>query len=376
MSSPKQEDAARRRARLSFRLFYPILAGATLRDRLLACLGALVAIALTGMLCGVLFGEGAHLPLIVAPMGASAVLLFAVPASPLAQPWSIVGGNTISAIMGVLSASLINDPIIATGVGVSLAIAAMSFTRCLHPPGGAAALTAVLGGPVVASWGMLFPFVPVALNSCLLVGVGLLFHRLSRHNYPHVVPQPANVHRTSDPAPAQRAGFREEDIDAALAKLNETFDIDRADLGRVLRQVELEAVSRANGDIRCADIMSRDVIAIDIDATVEQARWLLLNHNVRTLPVRGADRSLVGSVGLRELALASGSLERRISEATTARSDDVAFGLLPVLTDGRTHAVVIVDDERRILGLITQTDLLNAVARALPREQRLATAAA
>lgn len=376
MSSPKQEDAARRRARLSFRLFYPILAGATLRDRLLACLGALVAIALTGMLCGVLFGEGAHLPLIVAPMGASAVLLFAVPASPLAQPWSIVGGNTISAIMGVLSASLINDPIIATGVGVSLAIAAMSFTRCLHPPGGAAALTAVLGGPVVASWGMLFPFVPVALNSCLLVGVGLLFHRLSRHNYPHVVPQPANVHRTSDPAPAQRAGFREEDIDAALAKLNETFDIDRADLGRVLRQVELEAVSRANGDIRCADIMLRDVIAIDIDATVEQARWLLLNHNVRTLPVRGADRSLVGSVGLRELALASGSLERRISEATTARSDDVAFGLLPVLTDGRTHAVVIVDDERRILGLITQTDLLNAVARALPREQRLATAAA
>lgn len=200
MSSSKQESAAQRRGRLSLRLFYPILAGATLRDRLLACLGALVAIALTGMLCGVLFGEGAHLPLIVAPMGASAVLLFAVPASPLAQPWSIIGGNTISAMMGVLSASLIDDPIIATGVGVSLAIAAMSFTRCLHPPGGAAALTAVLGGPVVASWGMLFPFVPVALNSCLLVGVGLLFHKLSRHNYPHVVAPPASASDFGSPA--------------------------------------------------------------------------------------------------------------------------------------------------------------------------------
>ncbi|MGO8048351.1 HPP family protein, partial [Rhizobium johnstonii] len=77
------------------------------------------------------------LPLIVAPMGASAVLLFAVPASPLAQPWSIIGGNTISALMGIISAYFIRYPIIATGVGVSLAIVAMSFTRCLHPPGGA-----------------------------------------------------------------------------------------------------------------------------------------------------------------------------------------------------------------------------------------------
>src|SRR5690349_13220636 len=135
-----------RRSSIS-RLFHPILAGATLRDRLLACLGALVSIALTGLLCGALFGEGSHLPLIVAPMGASAVLLFAVPASPLAQPWSIIGGNTISAIMGYLVAQFIADPIVAAGAAVALAIAVMSFTRCLHPPGRAAALTAALGGP-------------------------------------------------------------------------------------------------------------------------------------------------------------------------------------------------------------------------------------
>lgn len=368
-------DETSRRSFLS-RLFHPILAGATLRDRLLACLGALVSIALTGLLCGALFGEGSHLPLIVAPMGASAVLLFAVPASPLAQPWSIIGGNTISAIMGVAAASLIRDPIIATGVGVSLAIAAMSFTRCLHPPGGAAALTAVLGGPVVASWGMLFPFVPVALNSCLLVALGLVFHKLSRHNYPHVVAAPVNTHLTADRPPTERVGFQEEDLDAALAKFNETFDIDRADLARLLRQVEFEAVARSNAEIRCADIMSRDVIAIDADATVEQARWLLLNHNIRTLPVRDEAGKLIGTVGLRELALASGSLERRVSPAVTAHADDVAMGLLPDLTDGRTHAVIIVDKERRIRGLISQTDLLSAVARALPKGGKRADAAA
>ncbi len=363
---PSNPNEAPRRGPLS-RWFHPILAGATLPDRLLACVGALVAIALTGLLCGTLFGEGSHLPLIVAPMGASAVLLFAVPASPLAQPWSIIGGNTISAIMGVIAASLIHDPIIATGVGVSLAIAAMSFTRCLHPPGGAAALTAVLGGPVVASWGMLFPFVPVALNSCLLVVIGLLFHKLSRHNYPHVAAPPANTHLTADPPPGQRVGFRDEDIDAALAGFNETFDIERADLARILRQVELEAIARSNAEIRCADIMSRDVVAVDADATVEQARWLLLNHNVRTLPVRDENRRLVGTVGLRELAVASGPVAPLVSEAMTARAGDVALGLLSVLTNGRAHAVIIVDDDRRILGLISQTDLLSAVARVLPK---------
>ncbi|MGO7623898.1 HPP family protein, partial [Rhizobium ruizarguesonis] len=93
-----------------------------------------------------MFGQGPHLPLIVAPMGASAVLLFAVPARPLAQPWSIIGGHTISALMGIIAAYFMRDSIIATGVGVSLAIGAMSFARCLQPPGVAAALTAEHGG--------------------------------------------------------------------------------------------------------------------------------------------------------------------------------------------------------------------------------------
>jgi CBS domain-containing membrane protein len=365
MTSPSKPTTPK--SSFSSRLFHPILAGANLRDRLLACLGALVAIALTGMLCGFLFGEGQHLPLIVAPMGASAVLLFAVPASPLARPWSIVGGNTISALMGVVAASLIKDPVLATGVGVSLAIAAMSFTRCLHPPGGAAALTAVLGGPAVASWGVLFPFVPVALNSLLLVAVGLLFHKLSRHNYPHVIVAASNTHLTADPPSSTRTGFSEDDIDAALASLNETFDIDRADLGRLLRRVEFEAVARSNAEIRCADIMSRDVVAIDSDATVEQARWLLLNHNVRILPVRGSERRLIGTVGLRELALASGSLDAQLTDALTACAGDRAFDLLPLLTNGSTHAVIIVDADDQIQGLISQTDLLNAVSRALPK---------
>ncbi|MBB4216425.1 CBS domain-containing membrane protein [Rhizobium sp. BK212] len=362
--SPKVGPSRFRR----FRLFSPILAGATLRERLIACLGALLAIGLTGVISGYLFGQGPHLPLIVAPMGASAVLLFAVPASPLAQPWSIIGGNTISALMGIVAAYFIRDPIIATGVGVSLAIGAMSFTRCLHPPGGAAALTAVLGGPVVAGWGFLFPFVPVALNSCILVGLGLLFHKLSKRNYPHVVLKAENTHQTIDLPSAARVGFREEDVDAALEALDETFDIDRADLGRLLQQVELQAAIRSNGKISCADIMSRDVIAIGETSEPDAARHLLLKHNIRTLPVKDPEGRLIGTVGLRELSGSTETIAHAISRPAVARPSDAALSLLPVLTDGRTHAVIVVDDDYRILGLISQTDLLSAVARLLPND--------
>ncbi|RWO17995.1 HPP family protein [Mesorhizobium sp.] len=348
---------------MGFRLFVPILAGATLRERLLACIGATIGIALTGVISGLAMGGGPHVALLVAPMGASAVLLFAVPSSPLAQPWSIIGGNSISALVGVTVALFVHDPVIASGLAVALAIAAMSFTRSLHPPGGAAALTAVLGGPAVLSFGFLFPLVPVALNSTILVALGLVFHRLSRRCYPHVHALAASSHGTGDPPPAKRVGFRPEDVDAALAALDETFDIGRDDLERLLRQVELQAMVRSHRPLLCRDIMSRDVISVPENATADEARKQLLDHNIRTLPVVDAEAKLVGAVGLRELTQTTETVKGVMSKAGTASPETPAMSLLPVLTDGRSHAVVIVDAERRILGLVTQTDLLAAAAR-------------
>ena len=165
------------------------------------------ASAATAAISGFLLGHGILAPLIVAPMGASAVLLFAVPASPLAQPWPIIGGNTLSALVGVTTARLVHDPVLAAGLAVGLAILIMSFTRCLHPPGGAAALTAVVGGPAVAASGFLFPFAPVALNAIVLVALGWAVHRLSRRSYPHVpVPAPVRTQGTSDPPAAMKSG--------------------------------------------------------------------------------------------------------------------------------------------------------------------------
>ncbi|WP_292227424.1 HPP family protein [Brevundimonas sp.] len=213
------------------RLFRPILAGATLRDRAAACLGALFGIGLTGLVSRWVLGadHAAH-ALLIASMGASAVLVFAVPASPLAQPWPVIGGNAISGLIGVIVAHTIHDPMIGGAVAVSLAIGVMSLFGCLHPPGGGTALTPVLAGPA-AAW--LFPLAPAALNAVLLVGAAWLFHRFSGHAYPH---RPEKV------APGALA-ISEADIDAALSEMHEALDVSREDL----RAVAVLAAQHAAG---------------------------------------------------------------------------------------------------------------------------------
>ena len=222
------------------RLFHPILAGANLRERVIACLGAAAGLALTVAICALVPVATRDLPMIVAPLGASAVLVFAVPASPLAQPWSVVGGNTLSALVGVAVYRAIPDVALAGGIAVGAAILVMSLARCLHPPGGAAALTAVIGGPAIHAAGYSFALLPVALNSLALAALGIAFHRLSGHSYPHRPP-------ISAPAIAQEqaaAGLAPEDVDAALADMHESFDISREDLDLLLARAEMHAMAR------------------------------------------------------------------------------------------------------------------------------------
>lgn len=218
------------------RFFVPVLAGGTLPDRLFACVGAVFGIALTGAISVWFLGDGGALPLLVAPMGAAAVLVFAVPASPLAQPWSVVGGNIVSAVVGVTAVRFVPAPHLAAGVAVGGAILAMSLLRCLHPPGGAAALTAVVGGPTVLAAGYDFALVPVGLNAVLLMLTGVAFHRLSGHSYPHRPVPVARVPADGVPHP--------EDLDRALEDLGETLDVTREDLDLLFLRMEHHASAR------------------------------------------------------------------------------------------------------------------------------------
>jgi CBS domain-containing membrane protein len=219
----------------------------------------------------------------------------------------------------------------------------------------------------VTSAGFLFPFVPVGLNSLLLVALGLLFHKVSRHTYPHLASAPPpNMHGTADISPELRAGFKPEDISKALEVLKESFDISPEDLDSLLRQVELQALLRTHGNVACEDIMSRDVVTVGVWDKVELAQTRLLKHNVRTLPVIDRQGHLVGTIGLREILDKAGDMSVRMSPASTASAQTPAIAMLPTLTDGRTHAVIVIDNDRTIAGLITQTDLLAAIAKLIP----------
>ncbi|WP_346775545.1 HPP family protein [Sphingomonas sp. G-3-2-10] len=218
------------------RIFTPLLPGAHWRDRMVAVAGSLTGIALTAWIGSFLAGSPQSALLLVAPMGASAVLLYAVPSSPLAQPWPIVGGSVVSALTGVATAHWLGHGVLAAGVGVSVAILAMSVLRCLHPPGGACGLLAVLGGPDILAHGYAYALIPVGLNAITLVAMGIAFHRISGHSYPH---RPVKAAPTPEAAKLLAA-----DIDAAIEEMGETFDISREDLEALLASAERHAEAR------------------------------------------------------------------------------------------------------------------------------------
>jgi CBS domain-containing membrane protein len=251
---------------------------------------------------------------------------------------------------------------VACGIGVGLAIGVMSVTRSLHPPGGAAALTGVLGGSLVDSAGWWFPLAPVALDAVLLVAVGWAFHRLSGHPYPHR--QPAEM-PTRDPLPTARVGVRDEDLDAVLAGIGETFDIDREDLRLLLTELELQVLARRHPELTCGEIMSRDIISVPRHADPSAARRLLLDSGVRLLPVLDDEDRPVGGVGLRELARRGGTVEDLMTPPLLVTPRSPAVKLTGPLTDGHRHAAMVVDPDSGVLrGLVTQADLLAALAAA------------
>jgi len=200
--------------------------------------GAFAGILLTGAICHALTGHIAFSPWLIAPMGASAVLIFVLPASPLAQPWAVLGSHAIAVVTSMICAKLMADPVIATALSVGIAIALMSAARCLHPPAGGTAALATLGGPAIAAQGWAFILAPVTLNAVLLVACGLIWHRLTGTSWPHhAAPVPA--------VPAWTGHIEDEDLDAILEEWDDVLDVSREDLLAVLHAVERRVRDRA-----------------------------------------------------------------------------------------------------------------------------------
>lgn len=361
-----------------FASFVPHPIAVSWRERLRSCFGALLGIAATGASMHWLLGPQAQIPFLIAPMGASAVLLFGVPASPLAQPWSFIGGNLVAATLGVLSAIWIDDPIAAAALGLSASICVMFALRCIHPPSGAVALTAVLGGPSIHALGLRFVVEPVALQSFVLLASAIVYHTLTGHRYPHVS-QPA---MQSSPGVS---GVTRADIEALIRERGELIDVASDDLESLVREAQLLAYARSFNELKCSDIMSHDALSVSSDTTAAAAWGLLERHRIKALPVVDETRRVVGIVtrtdfvgrtafglrgprGRRLLPWRDASETRRVDDLMTPNvrtvdADQSVAQLIPVFAHYGHHHIPVVDDRRRLVGMLTQSDLIGGLHR-------------
>lgn len=142
-------------------------------------LGSVTGIGLCGFVSS-LFFEIYDMTLIIGSFGASAVLVYAAIKSPLAQPRNLIGGHIISAFVGVFCFKTFGPiPWLAGSLAVSFAIAAMLATKTLHPPGGATALIAVIGSPVIHNLGYFYAIVPVGLGALVLLIIALFVNNMA-----------------------------------------------------------------------------------------------------------------------------------------------------------------------------------------------------
>jgi CBS domain-containing membrane protein len=213
------------------------------REKLISGLGGFIGILLI-LIITRQFVEAGDAGLIVASLGASAVLLFAVPHGPLSQPWALGCGHLVSALIGVSCYLLIPDLFIAAAAAVGLAITAMYYLRCIHPPGGATALTAVVAGSGVHSLGYQYLVTPVLINVAVIFAVAIVFNYLFPwRRYPMaMMPHSRKAARRDK---AVKEVLSREDLEYAMQQMNLYVDVSHEDL----EQIYQLARNRINGQL-------------------------------------------------------------------------------------------------------------------------------
>src|SRR5574343_771786 len=208
-------------------------------EQLTAAIGGLLGVLIVWQCCHLLLGPAAT-PLIVPSLGASAVLVFAVPHSPLTQPWAVFGGHVISAVVGVTCQLCIPHPGLAAACAVGGAILAMHLARCIHPPGGATALAAVIGGSSIHALGYRYALTPIALTALLLLALGVAYNYV----FPwRRYPQALMRHAVALHKPLGLPHISQADITAAMAAQRVVLDIGPEELGSLID----DALRRALG---------------------------------------------------------------------------------------------------------------------------------
>lgn len=371
----------------------PAVARTPLSEAARAGVGALAGLALTGLFLlspSVDLATGLYL---VAPFGASSVLLFAVPNSPLAQPWSAIVGNVLAALIGVAACMFVDDPALRVGLAVGLTITAAILCRAVHPPAGAVAMTAALSPDMVDQLGFWFALTPIGTGTVALVLLATVYARLTGRRYPFRQFDEPNRHGTHDAKPAERLGLSEAELTGILEKYRHSFNLGVEDLARLIGAAELQAASHHTGPLCAADIMSSNLITVGPRAGLAEIAELFRQHRFTSLPVVGPEAEYLGVIfqmhlitRARDEALSQGRgfanglrrlfdrrQDRQIraydimdSKGPRARPATPIGALLTMMADGEVDAVPVLEEDR-IVGIVTRTDMMAALARSLAR---------
>ncbi|NOD82632.1 HPP family protein [Ruegeria sp. HKCCD6119] len=358
-----------------------------------AGLGALVGLGLTGLF---LLTPGSDLDLglyLVAPFGATSVLLFAVPNSPLAQPWSAVVGNTVAALVGVAVCMTIADPALRVALAVGLAITATILCRALHPPAGAVAMTAALNPEAIAQLGFWFALAPIAVGTCVLVILATVYARITGRRYPFRQFDDPSNNQSEAKNPSERLGLSEEELAGILERYRHSFNLGVEDLARLISAAELQAATHVTAPLTAKDVMSSSLITVGPETALGEVAELFKRHRFISLPVVGNDEKFLGVIfqmhlirqaredairlkrgyfstlnhlldRKREMPVTAGDIMEVAGPRVTTNSP---LGvLLPMMAVEDVDAVPVLEYDR-IVGIVTRTDLIAALARAAVR---------
>lgn len=353
------------------------------REKAVSALAAFAAIGLVIWTSQVL-ALSEHRPFVIASMGSSAVLLFAVFHSPLSQPWALIGGHLVSAAIGVLCAGHMPNPVLAAAAALGLAMLAMHLLRCLHPPAGATAVFAVIGGQPIHDLGWGYVFSVVGINVALLLATALALNNLlPGRRYPLRRTRPAAAAFASPAAP-RALRPEHEDIVAALQSMNAFIDVAEEDLERIYLLATINRQKRTLGTVFCSDIMTRNVTSVAPQTPLSAVWEVLRQRGIRGVPVVGEDGTVAGMVAISDfLKNTDWNWNRRgrlrclltsprkapgvaadimTSPVISLRENSHVAELFATFASHGINHVPVIDAGGRLAGIITRLDLLNLFA--------------
>ncbi len=357
-------------------------------ERWLACMAALLSLLMVAAVSA-FFLSGKDVPIVVASMGASAVLLFAVPHSRFSQPWSLVGGHLISAFVGVTCAQWIPDQALAVAAAGALALLCMLYLRCLHPPGGAAAVTAVIGGSEIESLGYLFVVMPVALNVVLMLLMALLVNNLiPGRRYP-AIPKQTRRSPLDVPQGTDALKFSDSDLEQALRDMNTYIDVSKEDLNAIYGLARMHHQKKQLGDVLCKDVMVREVVAVEYGSHLDEVWDLMQRYKISGIPVINRAQRIEGIVTLSDLlreadvsshqtmgeklrsfikqtqelhsdkAEVAGQIMTK--QVLTVKEEQHIAELIPLFVERDIHHIPVVNEQNRLVGMITRTTVMGVL---------------